>query len=86
MTDFTLDIRKRTEKYANVAGFGHIGDGNLHVNVICHDKKYADTVRGLLEPYIFEKVTQVKGSISAEHGIGKMKVNYLHLQKSPLAI
>ncbi|CAL9737737.1 D-2-hydroxyglutarate--pyruvate transhydrogenase Dld2p [Monosporozyma servazzii] len=65
-------------------GYGHIGDGNLHLNVAA--KEYNKTIEKCLEPYIYEAVSDLKGSISAEHGIGFQKKKYLHYSKSPVEI
>ena len=54
---------------------GHVLDGNLHFNVITADKD--DEVEQLLEPYIFQEIYKRKGSISAEHGLGRCKNQYL---------
>jgi FAD/FMN-containing dehydrogenase len=54
-------------------GFGHLGDGNLHLNVISRQ----DDLKQIIEPYIYEAVQRLNGSISAEHGIGQMKSKYL---------
>jgi FAD/FMN-containing dehydrogenase len=58
--------------------FGHVGDGNLHVNVVGPDPD-DDRVDGA----VLELVAQFGGSISAEHGIGRAKVPWLHLSRSP---
>ncbi|KAJ1458641.1 hypothetical protein M885DRAFT_513170 [Pelagophyceae sp. CCMP2097] len=70
---------------AVVTGYGHIGDSNLHLNVGCAGGRN-DAVLALLEPWVFERVSGLGGSISAEHGIGQCKPQYLHLAKSPAAI
>lgn len=57
--------------------FGHIGDGNLHVNVLGVD---ADDERP--DEAVFSLVSEMGGSISAEHGIGLAKARYLHLTRS----
>ena len=57
-------------------GYGHIGDGNLHLNVMLYDEK-----DNYDEVAMFKEVVREKGSISAEHGVGTQKVNLLHLQK-----
>jgi FAD/FMN-containing dehydrogenase len=52
--------------------FGHIGDGNLHMNfVVPRDK--AKTLSPLLLDRLFLEVDALKGSISAEHGVGRAK-------------
>ncbi|KAI8606911.1 FAD linked oxidase, partial [Chytriomyces sp. MP71] len=67
-----------------VVGFGHFGDGNLHLNITgaAWDKAVEDAV----EPFVYEWVQQHQGSISAEHGLGVMKAPYIGYSKSPEAI
>jgi len=64
----------------NVVGYGHLGDGNLHLNVTT--REFDPDVFSQIEPYIFERVSSMKGSISAEHGVGRAKAEYLHMSKS----
>jgi len=59
-----------------ILGYGHIGDGNLHINICTKNNERVD------DEEIFKRVVSYKGSISAEHGIGSNKDIYLHLQKS----
>merc|ERR1739848_261201 len=73
------------EASTSCAGYGHLGDANLHLNVVSLNGR-DDRVLNLLEPFVFEWVSGVKGSISAEHGLGQCKNNYLHLSKAPGAI
>ena len=57
--------------------FGHVGDGNIHVNVsglAPDDDRVDDAVLGM--------VGEFGGSISAEHGIGTAKRRWLHLSRS----
>lgn len=65
-------------------GYGHIGDGNLHLNVAA--KEYSKFIEKCLEPFVYEVVAELQGSISAEHGVGLQKKNRLHYSKSPLEI
>jgi FAD/FMN-containing dehydrogenase len=63
---------------ATVWLFGHVGDGNLHVNVTGvgpEDERVDDAV--------FRAVAEAGGSISAEHGIGSAKRRWLGLNRSP---
>ena len=63
--------------------FGHIADGNLHVSV----RMTGHSVPALeIEEAIYELVSQRRGSISAEHGIGSLKKEFLHLSRSPAEI
>ena len=52
-----------------VVGFGHMGDGNLHLNIV-GGKHFSNEVQEALEPFVYEIVKARKGSISAEHGLG----------------
>ncbi|KAH8077566.1 dehydrogenase [Aureococcus anophagefferens] len=69
----------------NVAGYGHVGDANLHLNV-CDFFGYREPLRAALEPWVFERVAALGGSVSAEHGVGQCKTDYLHLNKPPPAL
>lgn len=56
--------------------YGHIGDGNLHINVLPPDglsKEQVSVLLHRLEAEIFNVVERFNGSISAEHGIGRKK-------------
>jgi FAD/FMN-containing dehydrogenase len=66
--------------------FGHIGDGNLHVNVMKPDSmEKADflTQTSAADHDMFTLVQKHGGSISAEHGIGLLKKPYLGYSRSP---
>jgi FAD/FMN-containing dehydrogenase len=66
--------------------FGHIGDGNLHVNVMKPDGLTVDAFRArtaAADRDLFELVRTYRGSISAEHGIGLLKKPYLGYSRSP---
>ncbi|WP_406869849.1 FAD-binding oxidoreductase [Paraburkholderia fungorum] len=60
--------------------FGHLGDGNLHLL----SGPYADaTAMHEVEQLAYEEVRRAGGCISAEHGIGVVKQEFLHLSRSP---
>jgi FAD/FMN-containing dehydrogenase len=66
--------------------FGHLGDGNLHFNLSMPDA--ADNARLLareteVNRIVYDFVTELGGSISAEHGIGQLKREALCRYKSP---
>lgn len=68
---------------AKVTGFGHLGDGNLHLNIYTPNEfKKTPAVEAAIEPFVFEWIRDRRGSISAEHGIGAMKPGFLHMSKS----
>jgi len=71
-----------SHKDAYIIGYGHLGDGNLHLNVGLKDERDNQEVEELLEPYVYEWTAKRKGSISAEHGLGVMKANYIHFSKN----
>lgn len=64
----------------SVIGYGHVGDGNLHLNVSAI--RYDEAVEKAIEPFVYEFASSLKGSISAEHGLGLMKADYLGYSKS----
>ncbi len=57
--------------------YGHVADGNLHVNVVP-----AAPADGRHEDAVFGFVASLGGSISAEHGIGALKARWLPLARS----
>jgi FAD/FMN-containing dehydrogenase len=59
--------------------FGHLGDGNLHVNVLGAAGGGAEEA---LDEAVLSLVARCGGTISAEHGIGRHKPAYLHLVRS----
>lgn len=73
-------IRERlaTKPEALVVNWGHVIDGNLHLNVITPGNFQVDhELKDLIEPFLFESVVNRGGSISAEHGLGQSKNRYL---------
>jgi FAD/FMN-containing dehydrogenase len=70
-------------------GFGHFGDGNIHFDVaqpIGMDKATYMTRREEFNEAIYAIVQDLNGSISAEHGIGRLKRDWLAQVKSPVAM
>jgi len=61
--------------------FGHLADGNLHVNIMAEPAGPA--TRAKAEKLVYGLVGELGGSVSAEHGIGRAKTAYLHLTRSP---
>jgi glycolate oxidase len=62
----------------NIYTFGHIGDGNLHVNIMTdvRNEEEMGRVEGCAEA-LFEATLALGGTISGEHGIGVAKAKYL---------
>lgn len=68
-----------------IVWFGHIGDGNMHLNIL----KPADLPKeeffarcNNVSKWVFEIVEKYNGSISAEHGVGRTKKAYLGYSRS----
>jgi FAD/FMN-containing dehydrogenase len=89
---FCADLeRVFTEEYPGweICLFGHIGDGNLHVNVMKPDDmdKQAFLARTHeADRHLFEIVRRYRGSVSAEHGIGLLKRPWLGHTRSQTEI
>jgi FAD/FMN-containing dehydrogenase len=65
--------------------FGHIGDGNIHVNILKPSSLSMEDFHKqclLLNQKIMGLVWKVHGSVSAEHGIGLLKKDYLMFTRS----
>lgn len=80
-----------TEHYPDyeVVWYGHIGDGNLHLNILKPehmDKEAFFASCARVNKWVFETVERYNGSISAEHGVGLVKRDYLQYSRSPAEI
>jgi len=73
----------------DIVWFGHIGDGNLHLNILKPDamdkEEFFDKCQQV-NTLVFEQVKQFNGSISAEHGVGLSKKPYLNISRSEAEI
>ena len=66
--------------------FGHIGDGNVHLNILKPDDLPMAEFQsrcGEVSGWVFEIVQRYGGSVSAEHGVGLLKKDYLEFTRSP---
>ncbi len=80
---FHLVGRLREEFRVLIACFGHVGDGNIHVNVMVDPGDHAAVERAhQAVRALFEGVIGLEGSISGEHGIGYTKKPFLALELS----
>ena len=64
--------------------FGHFGDGNLHIGI--RVKEVFGTNRHQVEQTVYEPLTAINGSITAEHGIGLEKKEWLSICRSETEI
>jgi D-lactate dehydrogenase (cytochrome) len=62
--------------------FGHIGNNHIHVNILPRNSGELQKGLSLYEEFA-AKAVQFGGTVSAEHGIGKMKIKFLELMYSP---
>ncbi|XP_069474229.1 D-2-hydroxyglutarate dehydrogenase, mitochondrial isoform X2 [Ambystoma mexicanum] len=80
-----MDIRARLGMHAkNVVGYGHLGDGNLHLNVT--SPAYDHALLSSIEPFVYQWTEKHCGSISAEHGLGFKKRQHIHYSKTENAV
>ncbi|KAF7722172.1 hypothetical protein EC973_003650 [Apophysomyces ossiformis] len=75
-----LGLLGQGKTYSNLLGFGHLGDGNLHIMANIH--RFDEVGQKEMDNFLFEWAIKHNGSITAEHGIGVAKVNYMKQCKS----
>ncbi|HVZ30555.1 MAG TPA: FAD-binding oxidoreductase [Asticcacaulis sp.] len=74
---------------ARLVAFGHVGDGNVHFNVIIPEGMDADKFNALRDAgakVVHDLAHAYEGSISAEHGLGRMKTQEALQYKDPVAV
>jgi glycolate oxidase subunit GlcD len=80
-----------TEHYPDfeIVWFGHIGDGNLHLNILKPEdmpkEEFFEKCQRV-NKWVFEIVEKYEGSVSAEHGVGMTKKDYLRYTRSEAEI
>jgi FAD/FMN-containing dehydrogenase len=97
-SDVTVPISEIPNLLAAIAGwrgqipddvtvlpFGHLGDGNLHVNFLLPHARAKELYDPLLER-LYDTVDRLRGSISAEHGIGRAKRQAVWARKPAAAL
>ena len=66
-----------------IASFGHIGDGNIHVNIMYNDDPGQAELAEITVNKVMKEVVALGGSISGEHGIGNKKSQFMDLEIPP---
>ncbi|NOD62626.1 MULTISPECIES: FAD-binding oxidoreductase [unclassified Ruegeria] len=69
--------------------FGHLGDGNLHYNVFPpngHSRSEFEDQRGVIKQAVHDLVDAHDGSVSAEHGVGRLKTDDLERYGDPVKL
>ena len=85
LTDFVEKTGKIAKKFGfSVYNFGHLGDGNVHMNLVADEDNPAVRVaadKAIRE--VFKLTLEYGGTISGEHGIGIIKQPYIGMEISP---
>lgn len=96
-TDFAVPLERNRDLYAyyrqrcddlfpnEYTIFGHIADANVHVNLLPSTPERAQRAGELMEDFA-RYVVSLKGTVAAEHGVGKIKTNLLKMMYSPAEI
>jgi glycolate oxidase len=79
--------RVATEQGLTIATFGHVGDGNLHPNIILErgDPDGGAKLKRATDA-LYRAAIELGGTVTAEHGIGAARLDYLELQRGPGAV
>ncbi|KAA8642890.1 hypothetical protein EYZ11_013092 [Aspergillus tanneri] len=67
-----------------VVGYGHMGDSNLHLNISV--RQYNKEVEKAIEPWVYEWIQKRNGSISAEHGLGLAKKEFIRYSQNDIMV
>lgn len=91
--DFLIEARIAVEKQfpgSQVVGFGHLGDGNIHFNVLPpaggDGKAWIERHGLVVNQFVHDFVGARGGSLSAEHGIGQLKLSELARTAGPVRL
>ncbi|HSG63392.1 MAG TPA: FAD-binding oxidoreductase [Gammaproteobacteria bacterium] len=89
LPDFLVAARERLTRIVahRLSVFGHLGDGNLHYNLMPQRGQSFDAALAKeLTATLYDYVESIGGSFSAEHGIGVFRRDDLNRYKSPVAL
>lgn len=84
MPAFVDDVQAAVRDFhadARLLFYGHAGDGNLHIVINVGEGGAAQ--EEAVDTLVYDAVARVRGSIAAEHGIGRSRVRHLGLTRSP---
>jgi FAD/FMN-containing dehydrogenase len=82
-----LDNLDHSSQALSIFAFGHLGDGNIHLNYLATgDEESFQQALTKIETSVSNYLQRYRGSISAEHGIGLLKKHHLKFARSPLEI
>lgn len=92
IADFLDEASAAVEKFepgARISAFGHVGDGNMHYDILCPPGvEHAAFIGRWMEgsEVVHDVVARYNGSISAEHGLGRLKTEEARRYKTPLEV
>lgn len=67
-----------------LVAFGHVGDGNIHFNLLLpKDNQLLEQMGAPLKEAVYQTVQSMQGSFSAEHGVGRDKQDIFYAHTSP---
>jgi D-lactate dehydrogenase (cytochrome) len=75
---YSLYCNDLNEEHLSYVIFGHVGNNHFHVNILPHTEQEYEKGKALYRRWA-EKVVAMQGTISAEHGTGKLKKDLLRL-------
>ena len=81
INNLTDNVKAKYGDVAEISVFGHLGDGNLHIAI--SPKIWEETTHAEIEEMVYAPLKSLGGAVSAEHGIGLEKRNYLHNSRNP---
>lgn len=87
MEEYVAEVYHRLKTHlpeAKAFTLGHMGDGNIHFAIAPGDDDVATRKR--MEACVYEPLSAIGGSVSAEHGVGLEKKPYLHLVRSEVEV
>ncbi|WEU39933.1 MAG: FAD-binding protein [Candidatus Odinarchaeum yellowstonii] len=81
-------IEEISKKYGiMIATFGHMGDGNLHPNILYDEKIPEEKEKAeLVKEEIFRAALDLKGTITGEHGVGCTKIKFFGIEHSSCSV
>ena len=88
MPDFIKEVDQLVARQYpdfEIVWYGHIGDGNLHLNILKPEALSVDQFHAKcvnVSSEIGQLLAKYEGSVSAEHGVGLLKKDYLHYSRS----
>ena len=86
--DLVIFLGDLGKKYSlPISAYGHAGDGNIHVNILLDGENPDEAGKGeVIVKELFQKVIDLRGTITGEHGIGITKAPYMKMEFSMPAL